>query len=369
MSVEKEKLQEMLTRYKGEVIDVSSLPAYTQFCFNIFVDERDSRDPYLALSASIDVTDSMQIYMLNREKVNESFACIITWFIASSLFKQPACGIRYIDGVWYQFNNLPLFIPIATGRDSSMVNVFVENFLEMTFEDFCYIYRSKITAARNGELNVTSDHGILNHGDVFRMSNTISYLPNVDLNHFEVDKLAGHCTRTTVYFSRYQKKEDKYIIPLTIGGHHSTVDGGLLIKTLNEIKSAINAHFSMRKCDVEAHSFLTSSHMSDESLSQKVESLTTLVLHQDKEIRLLKEQMVSLNKTSSYFNCFSGMDCFAALSTLYQWMRTNDSPGETECQAVEFSNRPLLENKSALFREKKTESLVSGNSHTFAPFG
>ena len=70
----------------------------------------------------------------------------------------------------------------------------------------------------------------------------VSYLPWGRYSHFDVHVFdVGDFLAPVVIWSRYEQKDGKLIMPLTINIHHAVVDGFHLSRLFNEVQELIDS--------------------------------------------------------------------------------------------------------------------------------
>lgn len=213
-----ELLDNLLLEYSGHALDLEKLSDYDRDSMAYFTDSKTTRQPRLHISFDFDVT-SIHSAFLHKAEINDTFTGYLTWGLIAAIRLHPYLSWRYIDGAWYTFEDLPLFIPVATGLlDNRFVSVTLKHVTTADRMSFSKRYKSAIEQALCDQSKV--------FGDQLHWSNYhfIGNLPNLQFTGLMLHESGFETARPIFYFGRRYWKGDKYLTPLAIQFHHATFD-------------------------------------------------------------------------------------------------------------------------------------------------
>lgn len=217
--IKPEQIQDLLLEYSGHLLDLKSLSDYDRASMTYFTDHETTRQPRLNISFPLDVTRIHDTFE-KMPKINGTFTGYLTWGLLAAMRLHPHLSWRFMNGMWYAFDDLPLFIPVAT---SSPGNRFVSVTLKhvaaaANWVSFSKIYNSAIAKARQNWSNP--------FGDQLHWSNYhfIGNLPDIQFTSLTLHESGIETARPIFYFGRRYENQDSLFVPFAIQFHHATFD-------------------------------------------------------------------------------------------------------------------------------------------------
>jgi chloramphenicol O-acetyltransferase type A len=183
-----------------------------------FIDKKLVKQPRVNITMTLDITDA---YYAFKERANQgdTFTGYLTWGLLASLQIHPHFSWRTINGKWYAFNDLPLFIPVATGLSGNrLASVIINHVSEMDWGTFSEKYHHEIENARHGWTNPFTD---VLHWSVYYI---IGNLPSITFTSLTIHESGIETARPIFYLGRRYEHQSKFFIPFTIQFHHATLD-------------------------------------------------------------------------------------------------------------------------------------------------
>lgn len=222
IEIEQESIKELLIEYDGRVLDLNRLSDYDRASMSYFTDRKLVRQPRVNITMTLDVTNAHYVFT-NRAKQGDTFTGYLTWGLLTSLCIHPYFSWRYIDEVWYAFDDLPLFIPVATGLPGNrLASVLLNHVNAIDWDSFSQKYKCGIEQARHSWTNPFID---ILHWSVYHI---IGNLPSIRFNSLTIHESGIETARPIFYFGRRYEDGGKLFIPFTVQFHHATLDPILL---------------------------------------------------------------------------------------------------------------------------------------------
>lgn len=210
----------IIDRYEGIPVDMSTLSDWEKFAFQIFHDPKIISNPNMELTVQLDITAADLVYKANYSKAEgASLTAYLTWQIIQTFKAHKYFRYRMLDGTWYQFNNLPLFFPIAIGGPNRFYEAFIENVSKMGWDEFSAAYRQTIDRGMNDKPAFKPVPE-----EAWHVSTFIGNLPTLRFTSFNLHVPTAHTGRPCFYFGKRYKADARMHTPLYIMFDHSNLD-------------------------------------------------------------------------------------------------------------------------------------------------
>lgn len=150
-------LPTLLERYEGKPLAENRPDRFQKNGMAIYTNFGSFFQTDIGLTLSIDVTGAFAAYeKIKSETPGASFTLFLYWTWYQALQKVPGFNFRYINGQWYEFNNLPLYTTAIIDPDHHIVdNIVIDSPSKLTFATFCEQYRAKIAESKaSGEVHM-----------------------------------------------------------------------------------------------------------------------------------------------------------------------------------------------------------------------
>jgi chloramphenicol O-acetyltransferase len=234
---EPEVFEDMLLEYSGHVIDPNKLSNYDRASMTYFTDSKMVRQPRLHITISLDITKAHRAF-LDRAKPEDTFTAYLTWGLLATIQKHPRLSWRQIDGVWYAFDNLPLFLPVTSGlKGDRLVSVLLKDITGADWDSFSSRYNSAIQEAREEALRAWSDpFADQLHWSVYHV---IGNLPAIQFTGLILHESGFETTRPMFYFGHRHQVQDDLFVPFAVQFHHATFDPVLLTDFLADFQKQV----------------------------------------------------------------------------------------------------------------------------------
>ena len=216
--VDSELVQNLLSEYSGHLLDLKSLSDYDRASMTYFTDQKATLQPRLNISIPLEVTGIHHAFT-EMTKINGTFTGYLTWGLLAAMRQHPYLSWRFMNGMWYAFDDLPLFIPVATGLPGNrFVSVTLKHIAAADWVSFSQIYTTAIEKARQNWSNP--------FGDQFHWSNYhfIGNLPDIQFTSLMLHESGIETARPIFYFGQRYQNQGSLFIPFTIQFHHATFD-------------------------------------------------------------------------------------------------------------------------------------------------
>lgn len=216
--IKPEVIQNLVLEYSGHLLDLKSLSDYDRASMTYFTDHETTRQPRLNISFPLDVTRIHNTFE-KMAKISDTFTGYLTWGVLAAMRLHPYLSWRFMNGRWYAFDDLPLFIPVATASPGNrFVSVILKHVAAANWLSFSKMYKSAIDEARQNWLNP--------FGDQLHWSNYhfIGNLPDFQFTSLTLHESGIETARPIFYFGRRYENRDSLFVPLAIQFHHATFD-------------------------------------------------------------------------------------------------------------------------------------------------
>jgi chloramphenicol O-acetyltransferase len=130
------RLQKFLDDFKGKLIEPRELTHYQKSACSFFTNQEQVSEPRVEITTHIDITEAYHTYQTYYQTENATFTAYVKWMFLKAMQGTPFCW-RYINGLWYEFKNLPLEVSVATDDNRQQLLYFLYNVHEMSWENFC----------------------------------------------------------------------------------------------------------------------------------------------------------------------------------------------------------------------------------------
>jgi len=211
----------LINCYAGVLLKPEQLSEYQRWALEFFHEPQYVANPNLAITLQLDITTAYASY--NNSICRKSFTAYLIWKLIQSLKQHPCFNYRRIGTQWYDFKNLPLFFPVATGRAERFGEVLIENVRKMDWQTFSNIYRNEVNAIANTDTLYTAT-------DTFTWSvaDFIGNLPKLRFSALSLQRPAEPNGRPIFYFGQRYLKDGVQQVALSITFDHANTDPVLL---------------------------------------------------------------------------------------------------------------------------------------------
>jgi chloramphenicol O-acetyltransferase type A len=218
IEISHESIQDLLLNYKGQILDLDILSRYDQASMSYFIDRNSVRQPRVNITMALDITNAYNAFQ-ERARKRDTFTSYLTWGLLASVRLHPHFSWRNLAGKWYAFNDLPVFIPVATGlSDNRLASVIINHVCEMDWDTFSEKYQYEIENACHGWINPFAD---ILHWSVYYI---VGNLPSIAFTSLTFHESGIETARPIFYFGRRYESQNKLFIPFAIQFHHATLD-------------------------------------------------------------------------------------------------------------------------------------------------
>lgn len=212
-------MKKLFTKFKASPLKRDELSGYESWAMGFF--HQACINPNISMTIQLDITNAEKIYQ-NKfiQTSGASLTAFLIWNLIRSIRRFPCLSWRKVDGQWHNFDNLPLFMPIATGKTERFKDVLLMDIVDLPFAQFCDSYRHGVDEALNTTKHYTPIDEL-----TWNICYFIGNLPNLQFSSlsFQVTKeFYGKCF---FYFGRRYKSNDRTLLPMHITSDHSNTDG------------------------------------------------------------------------------------------------------------------------------------------------
>jgi chloramphenicol O-acetyltransferase type A len=226
-------IQDLRLEYSGQVLDLNRLSDYDRASMTYFTDPKVCRQPRLHITISLNVTRA-HIAFVDRAKPGDTFTDYLTWALLATIHRHSYLSWRHIHGVWYAFDDLPLFIPVATGMPGNRLDsVLLKNIAATNWESFSLRYKSAIEQSRRCWSNPFEDQL---HWSVYHF---IGNLPGIQFTSLMIHESGIETARPIFYFGHRYEDRGNLFVPFTVQFHHATFDPVLLEKFIADFQELL----------------------------------------------------------------------------------------------------------------------------------
>lgn len=137
-----QSLPDLLIRYKGKEIYSKDFAPFQQDGAKYYPKGHLWRSADILLTTPLDMAAAYERY--ERHFQNEkgaTFTLYLIWTLLNSMQSIPGFNYRFINGKWYEFENLPLFTTIANTR-GELNNALLENVNGCSWQSMCEQYNN-----------------------------------------------------------------------------------------------------------------------------------------------------------------------------------------------------------------------------------
>ena len=225
--------QDILLEYNGYLLDLNELSDYDRVSMIYFTDPKLVRQPRLHITVSLDVTRAHRTF-IDRAMPGDTFTGYLTWGLLAAISRHPYLSWRYIQGMWYAFEDLPLFIPVATGMPGNrLASVLLKHIVATDWESFSHRYKLAIEQSRCSWSNPFGDQL---HWSIYHF---IGNLPRIQFTSLMIHESGIEAARPLFYFGHRYEDKDHLFVPFTVQFHHATFDPVLLEEFIEDFHKLI----------------------------------------------------------------------------------------------------------------------------------
>ncbi|MGD9591088.1 MAG: hypothetical protein AB7V32_01040 [Candidatus Berkiella sp.] len=212
-----EILQKTLYTFQGEALDTQRITSFHKFSFYVFANPAYISDPRIQFTAQLDITALYQNY-LEKYKVSEkiTFATFVKWLAIKTMNNTPFLW-RQINGLWYQFNNLPLEVTMRTKKRRELELYVLENVSNATWEQFCQYHEDYKNGKYPDLLSAVTDLPI--HWTAYQILNV--HLPK--MTSYNTTERVYYAHQPWIVFSDRYEQNGKLYLPFYMNYSHATL--------------------------------------------------------------------------------------------------------------------------------------------------
>lgn len=222
---------EQIQKYSGVKLDLAQMSAYDQWALKLFRDPQIIQNPNLSVTTQLDITDA---YSKFQSDGGAGFSSFLTWSLCRAIQAESCLNYRFLNGAWYAFDELPVFIPIATNDERRFGRIHVVAPGGMTWKEFSHYYQSELNDIRN-----KTERPISVGPEEFFISNQIGTLPDLQFTSWNFHTFAQNTGRQCVYFGKRNVVEGKLMIPFHITMDHANADPVVLNRLMECLQITI----------------------------------------------------------------------------------------------------------------------------------
>jgi chloramphenicol O-acetyltransferase type A len=215
-------LPELVKRFGGKPLDTTKLPPFQQDGMKYYTDH----DTYhgqtdMAMTLKIDITTAEKTY--KQHHANEpgaTFSLYLMWTLMKAMQEIPGYNFRYINGRWFEFDNLPLF---TTARINGEINNLVlTDVVSSSWSTICEKYTTQ--KQQVGGMKATQSFSY----PVFAIATHITSLPlSFTSLHIPVPKKGVEIERPMFVMGQRVSKNDRLYMPFHAKLPHASLHPGL----------------------------------------------------------------------------------------------------------------------------------------------
>lgn len=221
-------LEEILSKFSGK--EVTNASSYESWAMQYFHDKEIVQNPYLNMTLDIDLTEARQVYDTNyKAHQGASFQAYITWNLLKALQDTWVFNTRKIEGRWYRFSNLPVFMPIAIGGDLRFKDAILYNTQGIDWPSFVSKYRQSIDNGIN-KLEILPQN-------IWALCIFIGNLPNMTFKSFSLHHNKMNTGRPFFYFGQRRLERGRLMVPASITFDHANSDPLVLDQLLKSFST------------------------------------------------------------------------------------------------------------------------------------
>jgi chloramphenicol O-acetyltransferase type A len=229
------QLEALIDEYEGKPLPLGQLTAFDQTMLNFFVNSDFVDDPYIDVSLIHDISAAARNFDVIKALYREStFSAFLLWSAAKSLLEIRHLNWRYFNNSWYEFNNLPFFMPIQTGNDEArLASVILKNIKYSCFSDFVEYYNASVAKARTTTNTAVSDPSL------YLLSHHLVNLPALRFTSLKPQTPRIKNTNVSWIFGQRYEENGILKVPMMIRMHHSNGDPLILDQLLKTFSTKI----------------------------------------------------------------------------------------------------------------------------------
>ncbi|BDD11586.1 hypothetical protein FUAX_40180 (plasmid) [Fulvitalea axinellae] len=227
--------KEQHEKYEGKELKEGDVSQYERWALDFFHQKEFVQEPILQMTLQLDITEAYRTYSEKyKDNPDASFTAYITWYLIQTQAAHPYFRYRKIDGTWYIFANLPVFMPVAIGGEARFGQILLENPVKMTLNEFFASYRKDIDRALLGEVFETLDEW------TWANSHFVGNLPNLQFSGFQLHTPKDKSGRPFFYFGKRYTQEGKTMIPMLLAFDHSNLDPFVISSFMEDFQKRID---------------------------------------------------------------------------------------------------------------------------------
>lgn len=224
-------IDEILDRFEGKPLDIETLSQYDKWALSYFHDRTKIVDPNVEITFQMDISSAEANYRANRSDApGASLTAWLIWSLLQALKRHPCFLWREIDGRWYEFANLPLYFPVATGTPSRYQDVVIDNASNMSWREFAGIYRKEVDIALEGKPFEPIPDGI------WHLMWLVGNMRQLSFSSLKVFSCVIRSGRPVFYFGKRYMSEGRLMLPVYVMLDHATAEPERLDALLTDYK-------------------------------------------------------------------------------------------------------------------------------------
>ncbi len=218
-------IQEILSSFLGKKLEREELSFYERWAIDYFHDEEVVSDPYISITLRLNLTNARVNYQNNFQQADgASFQGYLIWRLSQALKLESCFSTRKIDGIWYFFDNLPVFTPISVGGDLRFKDVVLENVTKQSWVEFAKYYRDAVDCP-DAKFEVLPQ-------EIWALCPFIGNLPNLPFTSFQIHRHKIKTGRPMFYFGQRECVDGNLYVPFSVSFDHANSDPYVLAKLI-----------------------------------------------------------------------------------------------------------------------------------------
>ncbi|GAL20382.1 hypothetical protein JCM19235_3384 [Vibrio maritimus] len=221
----------------GYLLKDSDKSSYEKWSLSFFHDKEIISDPMLEMTIHLDITSILQNFRQYQSRsFDASFNAFLIWCLVKSASNQKEFRYRKIEGNWFLFEHLPVYIPIAIGGDARFGNMNLQPPTKMSLKQFLSHYREELNTILEGKSRPFE----VEDSKLWGLSWFVGNLPNIDFSSLSLHKSNIPSGRPLFYFGKRKEVEGKVTIPMFISFDHSNLDPLLVSQFVSDFEDRLS---------------------------------------------------------------------------------------------------------------------------------
>lgn len=224
------KFDAMVEKYGGREVSREGLSGYKKWALDFFHRKEFITEPHLGLTLQTDISEHETFYCQQRSNTNNgSFTAFLTYKAFHAVRKHRELNFRFLDGKWYEFASIPLYVPVAVPEPERFRSALLENVETLSLQSFFDVYTAQIKTVQDLPWERNEIDPFL-----FEISLFIGNLPKLQFTSLAPHQRSLKTGAPLIYFGKRYRQDGKLLVPLFFGGDHSTFDPVILGHVLDE---------------------------------------------------------------------------------------------------------------------------------------